>query len=164
MIKLLIIIGLAIGLISTDFEEVQVAPPRATAIHGPPSGELKYYYDEIVRISGGKLEDKKLTMGIVEHSDINMNKKSRSSIVGVCYYYLNEISISSRFLYSNDLKSNLLLVAHEMYHCKCFKSHTDKKLEDGCPSYMNSVVPSIECVQKNFDKYKEEIRQGCDLE
>lgn len=163
IIQMLIVIGLFFGLKDVKVDEVQVPPIRLKPIHTQPDGELKYYYDEVVALSGGKLSNPEMTMGLAESHEMNLNKKASTEIIGLCYMNLNEVSINRRFFESNGMRRNLLLIAHEMYHCTCWKSHTDKKLKDGCPSYMNAMIPSKKCIDKNYYEYIEEISKGCEL-
>ena len=78
----------------------------------------------------------------------------------------HEIDISQKHWYTLTDKQKLLLVAHELYHCKCVKpGHISGEFSDGCPStYMDSAIPNYFCAEGRWKDYKKQIAKGCNLE
>ena len=128
--------------------------------HGEPKGELAEYVGLVMTLSKGDLYDDDITIGFKNHFDLN---GSTGMTIGRCTFHIQEIDINKQFWIIATHIEKLILVAHELNHCVCFKDHITKEFEDGCPSYMGSTHPSQKCLDDNFNNYINEIRQGCGL-
>lgn len=131
--------------------------------HGAPQGELKRIYDAVKVMSNGKLGNTGTTVGFQEHDEMNPDPDSELLTIGSCYMGLNEISINKRMWGSMTIEKQFILMAHEMYHCDCKKNHNEKKLADGCPSYLGAKIMNRKCLEDNMREYMNEIQKGCDL-
>lgn len=128
--------------------------------HDKPKGELAEYVGLVMTLSKGDLYNDNITIGFKNHFDLN---PKGGMTIGRCTFHINEIDINKEFWLIATHSEKLILVAHELNHCVCYKGHTKKKFKDGCPSYMGATHPSDKCMKDRFRDYINKIRQGCDL-
>jgi hypothetical protein len=107
------------------------------------------YLEKIKIISKGNLEYR----GV----HINFSKLSKYNI-GICYYKRNEILIDKKYFKKADENSRILLLAHELAHCKKKIGHIDGVNKWGCGKhFMNSYDGGIWCNDYMFDKYVKQM-------
>ncbi|MCG3175379.1 MAG: hypothetical protein MOGMAGMI_00308 [Candidatus Omnitrophica bacterium] len=116
---------------------------------------LERYRSEISTLSSGDL-GKETTL--IEFKGLS------GGVLGECNGLAQTIYINSKYWDSLDEREKLILIAHEFYHCNCFKfKHEDVvSSSEGCPeSYMSANAGTRYCTFLYFQQYTNQIAQGC---
>lgn len=86
---------------------------------------------------------------------------SRPEIIGYCYYDEHLIKIRHDFWVFATPLSRKIVVYHELGHCLIGRSHRNDTFPDNCArSLMNSNLPALECLNKHYDDYIQELITG----
>jgi hypothetical protein len=129
-------------------------------VHTHP--DIEIVRKRLVKMSDGAFGQPDIPTGFVEKFD-------KESVIGSCDIIVEDgftpeidIKRSTWYRYPEDLR--LVLLAHEYGHCQCnFFKHFDGVDKWNCPKhFMHSSLGSYWCVIKNFKKYIDQIKQGCE--
>lgn len=113
--------------------------------------ELELYVEVVDNLSKGKLsgENIKIAFG-----------KLDSNVLGVCNALRKEIFINKKSWKDMSNVSRTVLIAHELYHCKCLGEHVEGIDYLACPSHFMSPIDGGEyCNRKNFGKFVLQMRE-----
>jgi hypothetical protein len=136
--------------------------------HSGHDPEIEKYINAVKYMSQGRLHADDMSVGFMTNKYMTEYSSSKGYVViGVCTFITlklrREIDINQKYwMWMNDHK-RFILVAHELGHCKCGRTHINREpLRDGCPAhYMNSIAPSNDCAIKHFMLYSKQIAKGC---
>lgn len=110
---------------------------------------LKPYLDEVVILSKGNLDYKGLHINFD-----NLNKET----IGVCYYNRKEILIDLNYFKRANEKGKILLLAHEIAHCKKKIEHINGVNGWGCGKhFMHSYDGGNWCNEYMFKEYTKQM-------
>lgn len=116
----------------------------------------------------------KLTYGKLGKGDVRFAMKKEievtedARVAGQCWINLygmqKEVDIDRVSWNRASLANKVLLVAHEEIHCACgFFFHKEGLDKFDCPlDIMGPYMPSKACANRNWNKYLQQMRLGCD--
>ena len=111
--------------------------PRFSKKHKDIDPEFQVYIDDFITFSDGKVTKKDFkgfSMGFHTY-------KKNSTVVGTCYYHLNEVDISKKWWDSFYTSSweRFELVFHELGHCILKRGHTEDLKKDGFLGWLETL-------------------------
>lgn len=115
---------------------------------------------QVVHLSKGSLYPKGFR--------IYIKKKTPRNAIGVCIPRLlagkPTVIFLEDYLKESSHMKRLMLVAHELIHCKCNRFvHNTDKFYDGCSkSIMDTHNTTSYCIHKHYEYYLDQISRGCD--
>lgn len=111
--------------------------------------ELQPYFEEVAELSNGNLD------GI---SRAGFNDDS-PKVLGRCWPIWSEISINKKRWTNLDHRGRILLIAHEVAHCRCGTNHINRVDVWGCGEhFMHHQSSGRWCDEINWEKYLEQMR------
>ena len=156
-----IILGIPFSIVSCAMEVTKLGG------HIKTSNELEHTRGLLKDLSNGKLGADRVSIQFSRELPEYVRDADVFFVMGRCNFSWSnmqfEVDINETRWYYQSLRRKLLLLAHEFGHCQCVNfTHTDKKLKDGCTShYMNGQLPQNDCIDKHWNRYVKQMKEGC---
>lgn len=115
------------------------------------SPDLKYYVKEVKKLSNNNLNGNSLS--------INFGKQ-KEKVLATCYFLRNEIIINEKSWNKLTYYGKILLMAHEIAHCKKRVGHMNKLDKWGCADhFMHYSDTGSWCNYYNFKRYVKQMKE-----
>jgi hypothetical protein len=100
-----------------------------------------------------------LSKGNLDGRNVNINFVSdKSNVLGTCYWWRNEITISEYHWKRLDYYGKISLIAHELGHCKKQLEHINGTKWGCAEHFMHYKETGFWCNRKYFVKYLKQMK------
>lgn len=113
--------------------------------------EIKPYIDNVYELSKKNLDGRNLHVNFLDLKD---------GVMGVCYFFKNEIHINKKIWNRLGKNDRILLIAHEVAHCAKGIDHINETDELGCGKhFMHFQDTGKWCNKLKFKEYIKQMKE-----